>query len=112
MNTRKFSDAISEIDDKYYEEAANYQSRRKKNTWIACGSIAAMLAIMVYAGTRFLPQKVPETAAERPMLTISENVSDGMALKAIGLTIFRSLSMQTPGMTLWTFLHSLFIIIH
>lgn len=82
MNTRKFSDAISEIDDKYYEEAANYQSRRKKNTWIACGSIAAMLAIMVYAGTRFLPQKVPETAAERPMLTISENVSDGMGFES------------------------------
>ena len=82
MNTRKFSDAISEIDDKYYEEAANYQSRRKKNTWIACGSIAAMLAIMVYAGTRFLPQKAPETAAERPMLTISENVSDGMGFES------------------------------
>lgn len=82
MNTRKFSDAISEIDDKYYEEAANYQSRRKKNTWIACGSIAAMLAIMVYAGTRFLPQKVPETAAERPMLTISENASDGMGFES------------------------------
>lgn len=82
MNTRKFSDAISEIDDKYYEEAANYQSRRKKNTWIACGSIAAMLAIMVYAGTRFLPQKAPETAAERPMLTISENASDGMGFES------------------------------
>lgn len=82
MNTRKFSDAISEVDDKYYEEAANYQSRRKKNTWIACGSIAAMLAIMVYAGTRFLPQKAPETAAERPMLTISENVSDGMGFES------------------------------
>ena len=82
MNTRKFSDAISEVDDKYYEEAANYQSRRKKNTWIACGSIAAMLAIMAYAGTRFLPQKAPETAAERPMLTISENVSDGMGFES------------------------------
>lgn len=82
MNTRKFSDAISEVDDKYYEEAANYQSRRKKNTWIACGSIAAMLAIMVYAGTRFLPQKAPETAAERPMLTISENASDGMGFES------------------------------
>lgn len=82
MNTRKFSDAISEVDDKYYEEAANYQSRRKKNTWIACGIIAAMLAIMVYAGTRFFPQKAPETAAERPMLTISENVSDGMGFES------------------------------
>lgn len=82
MNTRKFSDAISEIDDKYYEEAANYHSRCKKNTWIACGIIAAMLAIMVYAGTRFFPQKAPETAAERPMLTISENVSDGMGFES------------------------------
>lgn len=82
MNIQKFSDAISEVDDKYYEEAANYHFRRKKNTWIACGSIAAMLAIMVYAGTRFLPQKAPETAAERPMLTISENVSDGMGFES------------------------------
>ena len=44
MNTTKFSEAISEIDDKYYVEAANYQSVRKRAKW---GVIAACLCIMI-----------------------------------------------------------------
>ena len=82
MNTRKFSDAISEVDDKYYEEAANYQRKRKKSIWILCAGIAAMLAITAYTGIRFLPQKTPELPVERPMLTISENISDGMGFES------------------------------
>ena len=30
MNSKKLSEAISEVNDKYYEEAANYQPKTKK----------------------------------------------------------------------------------
>ena len=29
MNSKKLSEAISEVNDKYYEEAANYQPKHK-----------------------------------------------------------------------------------
>ena len=34
MNPKKFSEAMGEVKDGYYEEAANYQPRHKKNSWI------------------------------------------------------------------------------
>lgn len=49
MNTKKFSEAMSEIDDKYYVEATNYQSNRKKQSWIKWGAIAACLCLIVAA---------------------------------------------------------------
>lgn len=47
MNTKLFSEAISEVGDKYYEEAANYQPKRKKQTWVKWGAIAACLCLVV-----------------------------------------------------------------
>lgn len=34
MNSKKLSEAISEVNDKYYEEAANYQPKQKKRPWV------------------------------------------------------------------------------
>ena len=39
MNTKLFSEAMSEVNDKYYEEAANYHC--KKHGWVKYTSLAA-----------------------------------------------------------------------
>ena len=44
MNAKKFSDALSEVNDKYYEEAANYHC--KKHGWVKFTSLAACAAIV------------------------------------------------------------------
>lgn len=53
MNSRKFSEAMNEVDDKYYEEAINYKKNiqkkahskrgKKQSKWIKWGVVAAAL---------------------------------------------------------------------
>ena len=47
MNTKKFSEAMGEIDDKYVEEAIRYRATKKakglSSKWIKRGAIAACL---------------------------------------------------------------------
>lgn len=64
MNTRKFSDAISEIDDKYYEEAANYQ--HKPHAWVRWVSITAGLGIMLLALFFILPNYFNQQGVTSP----------------------------------------------
>jgi hypothetical protein len=45
MNTKLFSEAISEVSDKYYEEAANYHC--KKHGWIKWSAMAACLCLII-----------------------------------------------------------------
>lgn len=47
MNSKRLSEAISEVNDKYYVEAANYQPKRKKQTWVKWGAIAACLCLVI-----------------------------------------------------------------
>jgi hypothetical protein len=47
MNSKKFSEAMGEVNDKYYEEAANYQPKRKKNSWVKWGAMAACVCLIV-----------------------------------------------------------------
>lgn len=81
MNIKKFSETMGEIDSKYVENAINYQPKQKKQIWVIWGAIAACLAIMVYAGTRRFPQETHEDMAELPMLSITENTSEGMGFE-------------------------------
>lgn len=46
MNTKRFSEAMSEIDDKYVDETINYQQKKKKINWIKWTSIAACFALV------------------------------------------------------------------
>ena len=39
MNAKKFSDAMSELDNKYIDEALNYKKKVKKPIWIKWGAI-------------------------------------------------------------------------
>ena len=43
MNTKKFSDAMSELDTKYIDEALNYKKKVKKPVWVKWGAVAACL---------------------------------------------------------------------
>ena len=47
MNAKKFSDAMSELDTKYVDEALNYKKKSKKPFWIKWGVIAACLCLIV-----------------------------------------------------------------
>ena len=81
MNTKRFSEAMSEVEDKYYVEAANYQPKHQKSSWVKWGAMAACLAIMVYAGTKLIPPDTSNNALDLPMLTVSENTSQAMGFE-------------------------------
>ncbi len=49
MNTKKFSEAMGEIDGKYVEKSASYHSKQKKHKWIKWASMAACLCLVLVA---------------------------------------------------------------
>ena len=63
MNTKKFSDALSQIDNKYIDEAINYK-KNKKITWIKLGAVAACFVIVVTA-VSVLPNVTPDKPKNR-----------------------------------------------
>ena len=71
MNTKLFSEAMSEVNDKYYEEAANYHC--KKHGWVKFTSLAACAAIVLavsFATLWKLPsQTTPQPEYEPPIIT-------------------------------------------
>ena len=50
MNAKKFSDAMSEIDSKYVDEAINYKKKVKKPVWAKWGAVAACFAAVAILG--------------------------------------------------------------
>ena len=75
---KKFSEAMSEVNDKYYEEAANYHC--KKHGWVKFTSLAACAAIVLavsFATLWKLPsQTTPQPEYEPPIITNPDNQSD------------------------------------
>lgn len=49
MNAKKFSDAMSELDSKYIDEALDYKKKAKKPVWVKWGAMAACLCLIVVA---------------------------------------------------------------
>lgn len=47
MNAKKISDAMSELDTKYVDEALSYKKKAKKPVWIKWGAMAACLCLVV-----------------------------------------------------------------
>ena len=50
MNVKKFSNAMSELDTKYVDEALNYKKKAKKPGWIKWGAMAACLCVAIIGG--------------------------------------------------------------
>lgn len=73
MKNEKLLDAIGKIDDELISGAVNDTKVKKKNAWIKWGAVVACFALMVFAGTRLLPQDEPGLSSDLPMLSISEN---------------------------------------
>ena len=43
MNSKKFSEAMSELDSKYVDEAISYKKKAQKPVWVKRGAVAACL---------------------------------------------------------------------
>ena len=61
MNVKKFSDAMSELDTKYVDEALNYKKKDKKPIWIKWGAMAACLCVLVVGAVTFLHNSTMNT---------------------------------------------------
>lgn len=64
MNAKKFSDAMSELDTKYVDEALNYKKKAKKPRWMKWGAMAACLCLIaagVFTLPRFIGNNPPTT---------------------------------------------------
>ncbi len=79
MRKEDFFEVIGELDDDIVKGAKS--PMKKKINWMAWGVMAACLAIMVYAGTKLLPQESSNKAPDLPMLTISESTSGAMGFE-------------------------------
>ena len=77
MNAKKFSDAMSELDTKYVDEALNYKKKAKRPGWIKWGAMAACVAAAILVGVRIV---APEKDG-LPMLTIPDVESSGMGFE-------------------------------
>ncbi len=47
MNSKKFSEAMSELGNKYVDEAINYKKKTKKPSWLKWGALAACLCLVI-----------------------------------------------------------------
>lgn len=47
MNSKKFTEAMSEIDNKYVDEAIGYKKKAKSPTWLKWGAMAACVCLVV-----------------------------------------------------------------
>ena len=78
MNAKLFSEAMSEVNDTYYEEAANYHC--KKHGWVKFASLAACAAIVLAVSLMTLwklpSQPAPQPEYNPPIITNPDNQSD------------------------------------
>ena len=89
MNAKLFSEAMSEVNDKYYEEAENYHC--PKNRWIKFASLAACAAIVLAVPfatlwKQFPGQTMPQPDYNPPIITNPNGQSDNTE-QAISLNI-------------------------
>ena len=55
MNAKKFSEAMSELDTKYVDEAISYKKKTQKLIWVKWGVVAACLALVCVAAISLFP---------------------------------------------------------
>ena len=77
MNAEKFSDAMSELDTKYVDEALNYKKKMKKPVWIKWGVMAACLCLIICVATipRLLNGSNPPVSGDlAPMVYVNNKL--------------------------------------
>lgn len=77
MTTKLFSEAMSEVGDKYYEEAENYHCQ--KHEWIKWSAMAACLTVMLFTALSVFPDyfhRQGTTPPDNPNGVIVDNPID------------------------------------
>ena len=77
MNAKLFSEAMSEVNDKYYEEAENYHC--KKHGWVKWSAMAACLTVVLFTAFSVLPNYFGQqgtTSPDNPNGVIADNPTD------------------------------------
>lgn len=73
MNSHIFSEAMSELDNKYIEEAVNYKKRSRKTVWIIAGAAMAACFCVVIIAAIFEAGGVLENSGNRPNTAIAND---------------------------------------
>ena len=81
MNAKKFSDAMSELDTKYVDEALNYKKKAKKPIWVKWGSMAACLCLVVV--TALLAVNAYASSNNEALLEIDTIPPDGLTMTIV-----------------------------
>ena len=81
MNTKLFSEAMSEVNDKYYEEAANYHC--KKHGWVKFTSLAACAAIVL--AVSFQTRIISRTILSKVLVLTSMKLRNSMPRVEVSL---------------------------
>ena len=89
MNAKLFSEAMSEVGDPYYEEAATYRCQKggyvKRTSLAACAAIVAAVALGIL--WKQVPgQTIPQPGYDPPIITSPEDLPDN-AEQAISLNL-------------------------
>lgn len=82
MNAKKFSDAMSELDTKYVDEALNYKKKVKKPIWVKWSAMAACLAVVFFIGVSVLTRYEDQqdiTPSDNSTIALSENSTNVIA---------------------------------
>ena len=97
MNGKKFSDAMSELDAKYIDEALHYQKKAKRSVWLTWGATAACLCVLVLGVSHFLAQSENGHGADIEPgieITLEEAVNDETFGKLFPTWIFEDYALE------------------
>ena len=78
MNSKKFSEAMSELDSKYVDEAISYNKKAQKPVWVKRGAVAACLVLVCVEGMCLFPSNYSVTtrgiADAAPMIYVNDTL--------------------------------------
>lgn len=66
MNSQKFSEAMSEIDNQYVEETIQYKAKVRKPVWVKWGAMAACLCLLIGGAVMYQNLNTPSSPGAGP----------------------------------------------
>lgn len=96
MNTKKISDALGQIDDKYVTEAISYKKSKRSRKYIITFAAAACILLAVIAGDKILTSNQESPVLPKVSATEPGSNSDGSSLPGIWLYSFDEFENGNP----------------